>query len=117
LRDTTQVARRTKKAVMALIGNSLWRVETETLRLSEGCNARIKGSGRTKAIPPQMSKRLRSVRPHVRGCSECAASSRSEPSRGAFSFCDSFVGSGPGSFGKVASPVGMYDCASQAGNV
>src|ERR1700730_4281056 len=67
MRDTIQVPRMTKKAIKAFTGNSVFTLKTSSCGLNTRRKAEIHKPGKTRLIPAQMSRRLRSGRPQGRG--------------------------------------------------
>src|SRR5580658_4614645 len=101
MRETTQVARKTKNAAIALIGNSRCTVNTSGLRLPPRCKPSIRATG-PKAIPAQMKSRIRSRAQDLR-CPGFAPFTCFESRPLAGSSFSSLATGGPDSSGKGAS--------------
>src|SRR5271166_4742986 len=100
MRETTQVARATKNTMTALIGNSLCTLRTEVSRPPPRCNPKTRRNGTPKAIPTQMNRRIRSIRPQGCGCPEGMAFREFGSSAGICGFCSSVEEPGPDASGK-----------------
>jgi len=69
MRDTIQVARKTKKARIAFVGNSVFTLKVSSCDLNTRWKATINNPGKTIPIAAQRRRRLRSGRPHGVGWS------------------------------------------------